>query len=121
MVVQPIHTITPASPQREAEGLRPVGTEPAPLGKKPNASSLPEPAEDPLTLSDKAKAALAAARKREPLPRVGHFQLGGAEPLAFGPDQFASALTKTTEGGYRKPTEGVDLGHQPVRGLNLLG
>ncbi len=111
MALQPIGQIGPASPLRPGEG---TGALPNGAGKEP------APAQDQLTLSDRAKAAAEAARKQAPLPRFGQFQLGGPAPLAFGPDQNASALTKIPDDGYRKPVEGVDLGHQPTRGINLL-
>lgn len=54
------------------------------------------------------------------LPAFGHFHLGAREALPFGPDQEASALTRIPGDGVRTVQGGVDLGHRPARGLNIL-
>jgi hypothetical protein len=77
--------------------------------------------EDDLELSSRA---LELSRQRtvsaEPRPVFGRFQLGGPEPLPFGPDLNASILNRIPGEGIRTPANGVQLGHQPARGLNIL-
>ena len=54
-------------------------------------------------------------------PQVyGRFKIGDPGLLAFGPDQNASALNRIPGDGFAAPVNGVDLGHQPTRGLNIL-
>ena len=66
---------------------------------------------------DQAKAQEAPAA---PLPAFGRFQLGAREPLAFGPDLNASALNRIPGDRGQAAQNGVQLGHQPARGLNIL-
>lgn len=78
-------------------------------------------AEDQLELSPRAlelsRRQSAAAKK---LPAFGKFQLGGPEPLPFGPDLNANILNRIPGDGVEEPTYGVQLGHHPARGLNIL-
>ncbi len=55
-----------------------------------------------------------------PLSAFGHFHLGVPDSLPFGPDQEASALVRIPGDGVRSVRGGVDLGHRPAWGLNIL-
>ena len=78
-------------------------------------------AEDQLELSP-----LARELSRKPsaspkkLPAFGQFQLGGPELLPFGPDLNANILNRIPGDGVEEPTHGVQVGHKPARGLNIL-
>jgi len=77
--------------------------------------------EDRLELSQQAKAlARKEAKAPKPLPAFGRFEAGGPEPLPFGPDLKANILSRIPGDGIETPPEGVQLGHQPARGLNIL-
>jgi hypothetical protein len=54
------------------------------------------------------------------LPVFGRIELGGPEPLPFGPDLKVSILNRIPGDGFETPPDGVQLGHQPARGLNIL-
>jgi len=87
--------------------------------KRPTAQA--NPAEDQLELSPLAR----GLSRRPPaspkkLPAFGRFQLGGPEPLPFGPDLNANILNRIPGDGVEEPTHGVRVGHKPVRGLNIL-
>jgi len=87
--------------------------------KKPTAEV--NAVEDPLELSPLAQELSrksSASSKR--LPAFGTFQLGGPEPLPFGPDLNASILNRIPGDGIEARPEGVQLGHKPARGLNIL-
>lgn len=77
--------------------------------------------EDRLELSSKAKE---IGKKQisvsKALPPFGRFHLGGPEPLPFGPDLNANILNRIPGDGIKTPAEGVQLGHHPARGLNIL-
>lgn len=69
---------------------------------------------------DRVELSAQAQEAKKALPAFGRFDLGGAEPLPFGPDLNASILNRIPGDGFREPQHGVELGHQPVRGLNIL-
>ena len=94
----------------------------AAVGKSSEPESLASAGtEDRLEISARGRALAAAPPQASaPLPVFGRFELGGAEPLPFGPDQNATILNSIPGQGYRQPANGVDLGHQPARGLNIL-
>jgi len=78
-------------------------------------------AEDQLELSTRAQElSRKQSASQKKLPAFGKFQLGGPEPLPFGPDLNANILNRIPGDGVEEPAHGVQLGHQPMRGLNIL-
>ena len=118
MTVTPINPLAQAYVQPQGEFLN------GGVGARSVGPSLNQRAAEPvdsLQISqagrDQAKAQDAPAA---PLPAFGRFQLGAREPLAFGPDLNASALNRIPGDGVQAAPNGVQFGHQPARGLNIL-
>jgi hypothetical protein len=118
MTVTPVNPLVFSSIQPKGE-TRNTLTEDRSLGSVASKKR-PEP-QDSLNLSETG---LDLARKETrpvvPLPAFGRLRLGGQEPLPFGPNQDANALNRIAGDGVQTTAKGVELGHRPARGLNIL-
>jgi hypothetical protein len=75
---------------------------------------------DTVVLSPQALAAGAKGTETAAAQTYGRFKLGDTGFLPFGPNQDANALNRIPGDGYQAPAEGVQFGHRPARGLNIL-